>query len=345
MPDDAMIDSSIDAPPACAAPNTFGPEMTFPIGAPGLALAVGTLDAGPTVDVAIVTPNEVVILHGDGTGTSFANPTQVATQAIGVAIEDFDVDARNDLVLWNSDGVVLRRQNAASPGTFLAEQPLPGPFQNVTNVLVEIFDPNPDLLVEDDLSGIRLFTSRLGNPGTFGREGAIGGAGDTLILAGNIDGQGGKDILLVEAGTVKLSRGSGGTNLGAPTVVATGATGRAVGIGRFDGDNRIDIAIATSAGGKIFSQSTAVPGTFNELAGTIPGVVGDSLLVADINRDGTDDLVVQGSIVLQCPGDPGVFTQVESVTSLPPAVLADVNGDGKLDLLRLVGENLVVRLQ
>jgi hypothetical protein len=47
---------------------------------------------------------------------------------------------------------------------------------------------------------------------------------------------------------------------------------------------------------------------------------------------------------MQCPTT-RVFTQVEPLDAAQPAVLADVNGNGKVDLLRLSGTDLVVRLQ
>lgn len=332
--------SDIDAAPACAPRTTFGTEMLFPVGAAGVGLAVARLDPGLTLDVAIATGGGVVTLFGDGTGR-FANRREIVTTATGVAIDDFNADARNDLIVWSAGGVVAYRQSAANPGTFLAPQPLPGPFQNVTHVVIEPFDPNPDLLVEDDLSGIRLFTSLLGNAGEFSRTtSVIGGATNQLILAANVDGVAGKDVVFVEGNTVKFSPGTG-TTLGAPVVIGTGVTGRAVGIGHFGGNGNLDLVMATAAGGVRLLQAGA--GSFFPEPGTIAGVVGNSLLVADVNGDAADDVVVASAVVAQCPGD-GLF-HAEPIAAAPPVALADLNRDGKLDLLRLVGTNLAVRLQ
>ena len=344
-----MVDSSIDAPPPCAAPNAFGAELTFPLGGTGVGLAVANLDPGTNLDVAVAVTTEVVILHGDGAG-GFANLTVVATPAIGVAIDDFNLDVRNDLILWSGNTIAERRQSSASPGTFLAEQLLLGPFQNVQNALIETFDGdvNPDLIVQDDLDR-REFTSNLGTPGTFARtNNVVGAAGDALVFAGEIDGLDRSDVVFVDAsGNVKLSLVSAAGAFGPLTTIATGATGRAAAFGKFNGDALLDLVIATAAGGVIFTQNASAPGTFTQRPGTIPGVVGATLLVADINGDGTDDIIAPGSIIMQCPmpSPPGVFTQVESLNSIAPAVLVDVNKNGKLDLLRLVGTDLVVRLQ
>jgi hypothetical protein len=349
MPD-GMIDSSIDAPPPCTTANMFGAEMAFPIGAVGVGLAVNRLDLGTTLDVAVAVTTGVTILHGDGTG-NFGTPTQVDTPAIGVAIDDFDiVDVRKDLVIWSGNSAVIRRQDPANAGTFLAAQPLAGPFTNVRNVAIEFFDNGnllADLLVQDDVER-RVYTQNAGTPGAFARTASTTGApGDDLVLAREVDGVNRGDALFVDqAGNAKLSLSSNGGVLQAVDTIATGATGHAAAFGNFDGDTVPDLVIATAAGGVIFLQNPGVPGTFTQRPGTITGVIGDALSVTDINLDGTDDIVVPGSVVLQCPGAPaGVFSQVESVSSVAPSVLVDINGNGKPDLLRLVGTNLVVRLQ
>jgi hypothetical protein len=343
---DAMIDSSIDAPPPCATPNMFGTEMSFDVGAVATGFAVGKLDAGAALDVAIAVGTQVVILHGDGAG-NFANPTIVDTPAIGVAVNDFDIlGTGNDLLLWGGNTVVARRQDTANRGTFLAEQPLTGPFSNVTNVLVDDFDPvgTADLVIQDDVD--RRVYSNLNSPGTFVRENVtIGAVGDDLLLSTQINGSGRIDVALVDqAGNVKVSLGSS-SGLQPVTTIAGVATGHAAAFGKFDGDALPDLVIATAAGGVVYTQNPGAPGTFTMVPGTIPGIIGDTLFVTDINKDGTDDVVVPGSVVLQCPGPPGVFTQVESVNATAPVLLVDINGNGKPDLLRLEGTALKVRLQ
>ncbi len=343
---DAMIDSSIDAPPPCATPNAFSTEMTFDVGAVGTGLAVGRLDPGAALDVAIAVGTQVVILHGDGAG-NFASPLAIDTPAIGVATDDFDVDGRNDLIIWSANAIGERRQDKNAPGTFLPEQSLPGTFANVKNAIIEQFDGNlnPDLIVQDD-NGRRVFTSNLGTLGTFSTSTQNPGvAGDDLVLVQQIDNASRADAVFVDqAGNVKLSLGSTG-GLQATALIGTGATGHAAAFGKLDAGNLVDLVVATASGGVLFTQNAGTPGTFSQVSGTIPGVVGSTLFVTDINGDGTDDLVVPGSIVLQCPGAPGVFTQVESINATAPVLLVDINGNGKPDLLRLEGTALKVRLQ
>jgi hypothetical protein len=219
---------------------------------------------------------------------------------------------------------------------FLALVPLPGTFSNVTNALPDdlLGVPRIDLIVQDDAAR-RVFEQNAS--GLASTNNVVGAAGDDLVLTGNIDGEDDQDILLVDqAGNVKLSRA-----LAPVTTIGSGATGRAAAIGQLDGAGLPDLVVATPSGGRLFTQGAA--GTFTQDPRVIPGVVGDTLLVADINNDGLDDIVAPGSITMQCAGS--VYTQVESLSSVAPARLVDLTGDGKPDLLRLVGTDLVVRLQ
>jgi hypothetical protein len=176
-----------------------------------------------------------------------------------------------------------------------------------------------------DTTGVRGFESNA--DGSLDPSFTLAGTdGDRIVDSFNLNAQDRPDPLLLAAdGTVKVS-----LDLAAPQVVASGATAAA--IGQFDGQGLRDI------------QTT--PGTFVQQPGVAPGIVGSYMLVADANGDGTDDVFVPGSVVMQRPGGPaGVFTQVESLPSDPTAQLIDLNNDASLDLVRIVGDNLVVRLQ
>ena len=248
---------------------------------------------------------------------------------------------RDDLALVDVGGtnVVIRRQNPmGAAGSFLAEQPLAGPFTNLHRAAIGFLDNTllrPDLYIEDDVE--RRVWSGSGTPGAFIRENiTIGAAGDQLLRVLDLDGVDVDDTVLVDgSGNVKLSLGNQ-----APTVIGTGATGRGAALGNFNGDTLLDLVVTTANGGILFFQDAANPGTFIMQAGLIPEVTGDSLQVLDVNGDGTDDIVTPTRIVLQCPGGNATFTQVEGFNSTQPSLFRDVNGNGKPDLLRLEGSSL-----
>jgi hypothetical protein len=339
-------DAALDAPPACTTSHTFGAPITSAVGGTGVALAVARVDVGAVLDLVVSVTTDTTTLIGDGAG-SFGSAANLGTASTGVVIDDFNqiTDVRQDLMLFTSTSAVIRLQNAASPGTFQAEQALTGPFTNVNAAASGGLSGTgtPDFVLHDD-AGNTTFEQLTG--GNFSRENTVGDAGDQLIFVGSIDRDNDDDALFVDAaGNVKLSISNNSGVLQPPTIVATGATGRGVGLGRFDDDMFLDIMVATATGGEVYLQNSASPGVFTKQTGTFGGITSTvPLMVGDVNDDGLDDVVTPTAVVMQCPTT-RVFTQVEELDATAPSLLVDISGNGKLDLLRLSGTDLVVRLQ
>jgi hypothetical protein len=345
---------SIDSSSPCVAAAMFQPEQSFSVGAMGTALAMGFLDRRPGGDIAIAVGDGIQILSGTNTGTgTFSLAAKITTTAAadGLGIGDFDNDGDDDFVVWDEGGtsiVAIRQNSTVTPSTYLAEQPLTGPFTGIQGALVGTIDGAlvPDVLV-NDASGARSYTSRVGTPGTFSREAiAIGNiaAGDTLVALRSING-GGDDAVFVGAnGDVKVTLD--GPTYAPAAVVASGARQSCVGIGKLDEDANIDLIVGTAAGGVIHRGGGN--GSFAQASGTIAAVTGPSMQVIDLNGDGKDDLVLATRIVYQCApamaGGPGAFTQFEDIGSGGPVLVVDVTGDTKPDLLRIVGTELKVRV-
>jgi hypothetical protein len=347
---DAAVDGDFDAPPPCAVAPSFGAEVSIDLGGTGTSLAFGDLNNDGKVDVAVAIGTAVVILHGNGTGALGTKQT-VATAADGVLVADFDIGLDgDDLVMWTVGGSTVIERNQGPGGTFDAEQPLDGPFTNVTRVSAGPIDvlSVPDLVVEDDTAR-RVFTDSQIQPGTFTRENTtVGSAGDDLITVEDINGDR-DDITMVGGGVVRISLsdpGHAGSFL-TPIEVGSGVTGHAVAYGNFDGDSAPDLLVATAAGGVLFLQAESARGTFTRKPGTIAGITGGELQVIDVNSDGRPDVLTPTSLVLQCPAPApfGTLSQIVAIDAMPPAALVDLNEDGKPDLVRLVGTSLKVRLQ
>jgi len=345
---------TIDSSPPCVTAAAFKPEESFAIGATGTALVVAQLDRMPGRDVAIAVGDGVQIMSGNAAGTFSRGMkiTTTTTAADGLVSDDFDIDGDADLVVWDEGGATMtaiRQNSTVTPSTYLAEQPLTGPFAGIQGTLVGFIDGAlvPDLVVKD-AAGAVAYTARLGTPGTFGREPSLipgVGGGEALVALGQLDGQGGTDAAFVAVGgDVKIAANAPAFSMAA--TVASEARDRCVGFGKLDEDAAIDMIVGTAAGGVIYRGGA---GGFSKVSDNIASVSGPTVQVIDVNSDGKDDLVLANRIVYQCApaaaGGPGVFSQFEDLDATGPALMADITGDGKPDLLRIAGTELKVRVQ
>lgn len=345
---DAQLDDGgnvIDGPPPCIAAPIFAAPDSYPLsGTPNL-MATGDFDGDTKQDVAIALGTKVLILHGDGTG-KLGRPQDLLVAADGVLGDDFSVDGFDDLVLWTVGGtsVVELRQDAANRGTFLAAQPLPGPFTGLAQVKEGFLGGNfVASVITQDQAELRVYTGSLGTPGTFVAGPKIGVAGDQVLEVKDLVGSSNDDIALVTpAGGVEVApQGSG--SFGTPVPIATGASGLGAGFGQLDGDPALDLIVATPSGGVVYRQTAGTVPSFARVPGVVAGVTGPTLQVVDVDNDGHDDLVVAAGIVQQCM--PGMFSVLVPIPTTKATLLRDLNKNGKPDLLRIVGSTLEVRVQ
>jgi hypothetical protein len=151
----------------------------------------------------------------------------------------------------------------------------------------------------------------------------------------DFDGDGFLDLLGVGRGdSPYVLFGTGGGNFGSSTGIRVGLDGNPV-FGDFNEDGLLDVA-AHKASGEVRVAINQGNRTF-ALEGNYPLPCG-SIATADVNNDGHLDIVDCTGAVLLGKGDGTFISGVGSaVQSNGPPVIADFNGDGKMDVLFVDG--------
>jgi FG-GAP-like repeat len=166
----------------------------------------------------------------------------------------------------------------------------------------------------------------------------------TSIAEGDFNGDGKADLIIASSSTVlSVLLGNGDGTFQAAVTVNAGAALKSMVVGDFNGDGKLDVAGVNDTSG-LFVLLGAGTGSFNAASGSPITIPANTLLVAgDFNGDGKIDLAyasspnsgLSGGVFLS-NGD-GTFTKGSSLTiglaSVVSAGAADLNGDGKLDLV------------
>ncbi len=275
----------------------------------------------------------------------FQAPTAFATgqDPYSVAVADVNRDGKPDLVAanyFNTTSVLLGNgdgtfQNQATYNT--------GSSHSSVSVADVNGDGKSDLVVStaDSLTVKVLLGNGDGtfqNPTTF----ATGG-GPYSVAVADVNRDGKLDLVVVndDDNSVSVLLGNGDGTFQSQTTFATGSSPYSVAVADVNGDGKPDLVVANSSSVSVLLGNG--DGTFQNQA--IIGFFGSgtcSVAVADVNRDGKPDLVVAigySNILNVLLGngdgtfqDPTTFATGSSSFASSVAV-ADVNSDGKLDLI------------
>jgi hypothetical protein len=126
----------------------------------------------------------------------------------------------------------------------------------------------------------------------------------------------------------------------------TGNNSTALTAADLTGSGKLDLIVANYTAGtlSILMHNPSTPGTFEPAQTITVGGLPHDIAVADINGDGKPDIVVADRtvgagrvvILLQNPNDPGTFEApqvINLVNAVSSVAIADLNGDGKPDII------------
>jgi hypothetical protein len=120
----------------------------------------------------------------------------------------------------------------------------------------------------------------------------------------------------------------------------------ALAVGDLNGDGRVDLAVADDVQGVVHVLLGNGDGTFKQGADIRDDSSPEAVLIADVDGDGKADLVMAGlqSVDIVRGGGDGTFRKPVpyvalgvDISALPALAVADVNGDGRPDVISVAG--------
>jgi hypothetical protein len=353
------------------APVAYATGCTASAG-PCQGLAVGDLNGDGKPDLALeaneTTGGGISILLNNGTGT-FGTATYypVAISGVfaasGIAIGDVNGDKKPDVVVGSSSASAIVYLNQGS-GTFAVKGTVGSVPLNPTNnvVLADINnDKKLDIVIPDGFGDVFTFYGK-GN-GTFTAGPgyplqAQSNGGNYLVAVGDFNGDTTLDVLDtngLNTNTVSLGRGDGTFQTNQINAYNTSLVANNIVTADFNGDGFPDIAQSLSGGanGKIGINLGSSHGVLGTTALVIASTCANNLVewiaTGDVNGDGNADIVAtlqdysgagcQNNTVAVLTGlgtgkfKKAVYYPTGSTAQEGIVYLADVNGDGKLDIV------------
>ncbi|HEX8136837.1 MAG TPA: FG-GAP-like repeat-containing protein [Pyrinomonadaceae bacterium] len=268
---------------------------------------------------------------------------------------DFNYDFKSDLVYAGAGGVRLYRQeNPSSFTDVTAQAKLPPNIMaaHYTGAWAADIEADGDL---DAVLGVEdgpTLVLRNNGDGTFKELQPFEGATGLRAFAwGDIDADGDADAALLAGADLQVYANERAGQFRKRAMPASSSPVMAVNIADMNNDGVLDL-VALKADASVIRISDKNEGQDWEMAevAVSPGALKETddgrLLIEDVDNNGSLDLVSTefGGTRVWLSDARNSFKPLPAILSEPPYALADLNGDGRLDLLGLMEGGRPVRL-
>lgn len=333
--------------------GSFAAPQLYVVGTEPQSIAVVDLNGDGHPDLMVGELQTVSILFNNGDGT-FPGLTQVSNVGTSyLAIADVSGDGVDDIVSSAGDDT-FKVQISNGDSTFQAAQSysVVEPGEIVTADLNG--DRHLDVIVESDGDAIEVWLNQ-GN-GTFSLKTTLSVPSDpsnVTFAVADLNGDGKPDIVVQDGGSIYEFMGDGAGNFTAGNII-TLKSGGYMAFADLNNDGRVDMVVAASTGVYIYLGNG--DGTFQQPSKPYQAFgAAVFVAIADMNGDGIPDIVcgMPSQCMLIGKGD-GTFTAVTEMADQASFTafgffnsmhLADVNGDGLLDVVGVAGSTVVLFIQ
>ncbi|HEV2693441.1 MAG TPA: VCBS repeat-containing protein [Verrucomicrobiae bacterium] len=295
--------------------------------------------------------NTLTVLTNNGSGVFGSNMSFSIGTGVGVVVAaDFNGDGKVDLVC-NSSGTTLTVLTNSGGGFFTNNVTLNTASLPAGIAVADVNgDGRPDVVCANYISDtLNVFTNTLtglrANP--VQSLSLTAGSHPIWVVAADVNGDGKPDLICANYAsnsvTIFTNRGDG--VFGFNATVAAGSNPHRVIVADINGDGKPDLIVANATVQQLTLLTNDGSGTFkfNATLNTDAGGAYD-VVMADLNGDGRPDLISANAgsstlTVFTNSTSTGTFSYnstliLSSPTSQPYCVVAaDLNGDGKLDLV------------
>ena len=314
-----------------------------------VALVSAELSGDGRVDVAIanIAPNRVSILRGGATGSLSFDGTEfpVGGRPHGISIADFNQDGFPDVFTSNGDDGMYAILLGEAGGTSLGTASLTAVDTHANSIGTSDFDGDGDvdMMITGPRGEILVFLQSPDGvleeqPGRFPTRGHA-----RFLQVVDMDGDGAEDLVVpLLDGVLGVYFNDGAAGFAEEHIVELTASSAGSTTADFDGDGRLDVAVAIGGASEIALVFQVGVRSFSE-ARTIPLGGGPNAVVAgDFNRDGEPDLATSNpsaedvAILINEGGGTFGVPQRYPIGRSPTAIDSfDVQGDGLVDVLTI----------